>query len=72
MLGKDGLIASRSISASSNDEVIDTPEGETTGDRPENVDRGDVGGDPDVSPLPIAGMSRLELLFCCWLSLLLF
>ena len=51
---------------------MDTPDGETTGDRPENVDRGDVGGDPDVSPLPTAGMSRLELLFCGWLSLLLF
>ena len=38
MLGNDGLISSRS----SNDDVMDTPDGETPGERPENVDRGEV------------------------------
>ena len=41
----EGLISSRSISASPNDDVMDTPDGETPGERPENVERGDEGAD---------------------------
>ena len=64
LLGREGLISSRSISASPNDDVIDTPDGETPGDKPENVERGDDGGEGGVSPLFIVGMSSDELLSC--------
>lgn len=71
LLGREGLISSRSISASANEDVMDTPEGETPGDKPENVERGDDGGEGGVSSFTITDMSKLEL-FSCWVSLLLF
>lgn len=70
LFGREGLISSRSISASPNDDVMDTPEGETPGARSENVESGDDGGEGGVSSLAIPGMSSVELLSCC-VSLLL-
>ena len=67
LFGSEGLISSRSISASPNDDVMDTPDGETPGERPENVERGDEGGDGGLSSLLTPGM-----LFSCLVSLLLF
>lgn len=64
LLGREGFISFRSISASPNDDVMDRPDGETPGDRPENVERGDEGGDGGASSFPIPGISKFELLSC--------
>ena len=71
LFGSEGLISSRSISASPNDDVMDTPDGETPGERPENVERGDEGADGGLSSLLTLGMPSVELLSCL-VSLLLF
>lgn len=62
LFGREGLISSRSISALPNDDVIETPEGDTPGDKPEKFDRGDDGGEGGESSLSIAGVkSRVAL-----------
>lgn len=61
LLGREGLISSRSISASPNDDVMETPDGDTPGDKPENVDRGDDGGEGGDPSLSITDNSRVEL-----------
>ena len=62
LLGREGLISSRSISASPNDEVMDTPDGDTPGDKPEKLESGDEGGEGGEPSLSIVGRSRFELL----------
>lgn len=62
LLGREGLISSRSISASPNDDVMDTPDGDTPGDKPEKLDRGDEGGEGGEPSLSMVGRSRFELL----------
>lgn len=61
LFGREGLISSRSISAwSPNDDVMET--GDTPGDKPENVDRGDDAGEGTEPSLSMTGNSIFELL----------
>ena len=41
---------------------MDTPDGDTPGDKPEKLDRGDEGGEGGEPSLSIVGRSRFELL----------
>ena len=41
---------------------MDTPDGDTPGDKPEKLDRGDEGGEGAEPSLSMLGRSRFELL----------
>lgn len=59
LFGSEGLISSKSISALPNDDVMETPEGDTPGERPEKFDRGDDGAEGGESPFSIAGVKSI-------------
>ena len=62
ILGNEGFSSSTSTSPSPNDDVMETPEGDTPGDKAEKEERGDEGGDRGDPTLSMGCRSREELL----------